>query len=91
MSNNQKRALKKQRLARVAAGHANDTPKVRVVKKDKPTPKQPRREKCGCEKRWNVETKQWEGHIMCHDHASQFARILHRAAENLAKKKETKK
>lgn len=84
---NQQKLKRQKKLQRRAKLHQADRKKAPQVKKTAPTPKAPRREKCGCEKRWNTETKKYEGYIMCYTHKEQFARILNKAAENLAARK----
>ena len=84
---NPAKAKKMARLARIELGHQNDTPaKPKHMAKLEATPKQPRLENCGCQKRWNLVTKQYEGYSMCVIHAQQFKRIITTAAQKLKEK-----
>lgn len=72
MSNSQKKALKLQRLARVAAGRAkSNIAKKKVVNKKAmgiATPKMIRTHKCGCKYGYSANALAWERIITCPNH-----------------------
>lgn len=84
MNNKAKRLAKLERRRKLA--ESSKTPKAISQKKTSPTPKMPRREACGCERRWNTKEKKWEGYAMCLNHKAEFAKALREAtAKEVAK------